>query len=473
MQDRNTNLDSKLGCILTVSKYYLFHFSESAHPLLIAFSVITNGRKLFTISRDTRQISCLHGIRVLSTVWVIIGHRYQTQLSFPVKNMLYLKEWMDGEWSMFIKGGTLSVDTFFLLSGLTISYVYMQAAVKKVKFNILLFYLHRYLRLTPLLAVVVISYITILQHLGSGPLWPNAIRGMQSGCKENWWKALLYIQNFGNLEMCISQSWYLSVDTQLYILSPILLIPLLKWPGIVLSLTGLLGICSILSCFLTTWFFEFNLSMGGNTDPEALTDYMRYYYFATYTRSAPWLIGILLGYILFQVKFKGRIVINKVLVSLLWIASFAILITCLYAGYTLNSREYNKISVASHLAFERPIWAVAVGWIIFACVTGYGDPVNWFLSLPVFQVVSKFTYALYLVHLAVIYITTAQMRTVPFVSDAREMYIFWGDFALTFAVSVVVTLAFESPIIIIEKWLLDPRQKKASAIEVDRKSNEA
>lgn len=56
-------------------------------------------------------------------------------------------------------------------------------------------------RLTPLLAVVVISYITVLRHLGSGPLWPNPIRGMQSVCERNWWKALLYIQNYGDLEM--------------------------------------------------------------------------------------------------------------------------------------------------------------------------------------------------------------------------------------------------------------------------------
>lgn len=40
------------------------------------------------------------------------------------------------------------------------------------------------------------------------------------------------------------------------------------------------------------------------------------------------------------------------------------------------------------------------------------------------------------------------------------MYIFWGDFALTFTVSVVATLAFESPIITTEKWLFGPKQSK-------------
>lgn len=95
--------------------------------------------------------------------------------------------------------------------------------------------------------------------------------------------------------------------------------------------------------------------------------------------------------------------------------------------------EGNRLANSFHLALVRPVWAIAIGWIIFACMNGRGGkinipgfvskfkmfltrfvgPINWFLSLPTFQVLSKLTYTLYIVHYPIIYIITSQMRVVP------------------------------------------------------------
>jgi len=48
---------------------------------------------------------------------------------------------------MTILNSTVSVDTFFLLSGLLVTYNLLKALNKsKGKFNLLMFYVHRYLR---------------------------------------------------------------------------------------------------------------------------------------------------------------------------------------------------------------------------------------------------------------------------------------------------------------------------------------
>ena len=40
------------------------------------FSIYKNFKKIFHVSNDENQLSCLHGIRVLSLAWVILGHSY-------------------------------------------------------------------------------------------------------------------------------------------------------------------------------------------------------------------------------------------------------------------------------------------------------------------------------------------------------------------------------------------------------------
>lgn len=58
-------------------------------------------------------------------------------------------------------------------------------------------YLHRYLRVTPVLAVLVLIIVSILKFLGDGPHWDFVSNAALIGqCEKNWWAALLHIQNY-------------------------------------------------------------------------------------------------------------------------------------------------------------------------------------------------------------------------------------------------------------------------------------
>lgn len=51
-------------------------------------------------------------------------------------------------------------------------------------------------RLTPALAVMVLMQLSLIEHMGSGPLWDKSNKYLTQFCQENWWSALLYVQNY-------------------------------------------------------------------------------------------------------------------------------------------------------------------------------------------------------------------------------------------------------------------------------------
>ncbi|KAF2887396.1 hypothetical protein ILUMI_18777, partial [Ignelater luminosus] len=283
------------------------------NPLFLAFSILTNGRKLIETTNNPNQISCIHGIRVLSMMWILIGHKYVIATNLPIRNYLYLSEFIEEPANMLIFNKFLAVDTFLVVGGIVLVYTFMGSMENKTKFNIISYYIHRYLRLTPLVAVVIGIYVTILKHFGSGPIWPNMVDILANPCKDYWYLALLYVQNFFLVgsEMCMVQAWYLSVDFQLILISPILLLPLKRWPRITLVVMGILAVCSSIAAFLSSWFLEITMNMFLDTDKY--NDYKRYFYYAPWIRGSSWLIGLIVGYVIFKVKRKQfQFAVNKV-----------------------------------------------------------------------------------------------------------------------------------------------------------------
>lgn len=57
---------------------------------------------------------------------------------------------------------------------------------------------------------------------------------------------------------------------------------------------------------------------------------------------------------------------------LLWIVAIATLGVCAFAGHGVFIGKYNKFESIFYMAFVRPAWTLAIMWIIYACVTGYG-----------------------------------------------------------------------------------------------------
>lgn len=93
--------------------------------LLKCFSMISNGRKIFKCRKNNKStdiIECIHGIRVLSIIWIVYSHSYLGLSGIPHMNSIYSFQWVKNILSMILYNGSVAVDTFFLISGLLLSW---------------------------------------------------------------------------------------------------------------------------------------------------------------------------------------------------------------------------------------------------------------------------------------------------------------------------------------------------------------
>ncbi|CAH1104299.1 unnamed protein product [Psylliodes chrysocephalus] len=283
---------------------------ENLHPILLAFSLYANGKKLFKIPRRSSNLSSLDGLRVMSMVWIVMLHSHSVYTSGPVSNAKDIVNFTNSFMSMIFINGDLACDTFLIIGGTLITFVYFKRQnIHKGNYKmsvsvVLKHYLHRYLRLTPPLAGVVFVSATLLRYMGSGPKWPYIVNNFEENCKVYWWSALLYIQNIFNVDrMCVGHSWYLNVDMQLYFFSPLILWLLKERTKTGIGILIFTSLLSMSVSFIRGYVEELSGVRSTYYSKSSSDVYMNTYYLKTETRATPWLMGIILGYILSGKKY--------------------------------------------------------------------------------------------------------------------------------------------------------------------------
>ncbi|KAL9695964.1 hypothetical protein quinque_015249 [Culex quinquefasciatus] len=403
---------------------------------LVIFSTVYDiASKLTRVRSSTgssESIECIHGIRVLAIGWIMLWHSYSLTFLAPLINPNTLSDWRSSFHSALITIGPISVDTFFMLSGLLTCWSLLKELDRNGKLNVPLLYLHRYLRLTPVFAALILFTVGFYQRIGDGPLWSEAYQFTSGNCKQYWWSALLYVQNYVNPhQVCLGHSWYLSVDMQLFLLSPLIVYPLWRWGPRVLIAVGVLILASM-GCLLSVYLI--NDLRASVLDAGLLQE--RIAYLPTHTRMGAWFVGLFLGYVLHRIK-RRTIVIPKVYVTLGWLTSLGILIACIVCAYETNQPHPPPSATLVDILYgttRHVLWACSVAWIIFACITGYGGPVNTLLSATFWQPFVKLSYCLYLLHLPLqIFLTGRQ--------------------PLAVLLSIGWTLLFELPFLNLDEWL--------------------
>ena len=89
-------------------------------------------------------------------------------------------------------------------SGLLVTYLTLKELTKNNgKMNWVLFYVHRYWRITPVYAMVIAIAATLAIQFGKGPQKEDFFSYTQEKCQQYWWSYLLYFNNLypfpGNL----------------------------------------------------------------------------------------------------------------------------------------------------------------------------------------------------------------------------------------------------------------------------------
>ncbi|XP_046643543.1 nose resistant to fluoxetine protein 6-like [Daphnia pulicaria] len=476
-----------LGIIVLIATIHeKWNYSdESVHSqkifpvqLLHCFSAHTNCRTLFSTQDDVKDsLACLHGIRVLTTCWIVLIHaagEFIQRMSYT-RNM-DLKNATRWEFQI-ITNGLFAVDTFLLISGMLVAFTQMrQLDHTNGLFNIKRFYFRRFARLTPVYASVLVFIATLWPYVGTGPDW-NYVQQMSQTFRQNLWANLLYINNYvtvadqrsslSNPSTGMIESWYLACDMQMFWVSPVFVYPIWRWKK-----TGLIWTSVSLLIFLVMSTVPFVVHDIPPTvlfsRPSAmlkLNEYCRKHYHHTIARIPPYIIGILLGWYLHKIK-DTKINLNKYLAVAGWITAILLGFTVIYGMFPyLDEAKTPVINPVIHVlygAFHRSAWSLTVGWVIFACTQGYGGCIEMFLSSKVFLPLSRLSYAVYLVHFTFIKSYVSHMRQPIYLTEYYFFTVYLGILLIVFTIASVVSVVVEQPFLNADKLLFPSNSKNPS-----------
>lgn len=217
---------------------------------------------------------------------------------------------MDGWWSTVIFSSQLGIDTLLLLTGVIISFSFMATMEKKGHYNVLGLYLHRWLKIMPVLMVAVLIFMSLNPRLVDGPYSTFLLTSQIPACEDYWWSAMLFVQNYVNPNsICILHSWFLSAEMQLVWLSPLFLYPLYFYGRKFSWVVGFVVLLSIACVFTVSFFNEFMAFIALNF--ADLGNFARLIFMPTHTRMGPFFIGMFYGYLCSRLRGK-KLVMNRV-----------------------------------------------------------------------------------------------------------------------------------------------------------------
>ncbi|CAL4142083.1 unnamed protein product [Meganyctiphanes norvegica] len=410
--------------------------------LLRCFSPVENGKRLMSMgcSASGQNFKSLDGLRSISMIWVILAHRYMfflLSVSNPQDILQHRNSWQ--YWWVF--NAYPSVDTFLFISAFLVS-VFLKDRIKK--FSLTGFYLTRYFRLLPAMVYVMLGCMTILKHMGSGLVWHRVYEGLfGSPCQKYAWANLFFINNLlDSNEMCMGHLWSLAAEWQLYLITPLILVPLYKWKHPVLRILPL-SFATILSIVIPAvvtilWKLPTTASFP---DLMSSTVYYNSYYMVPWCRAGPYCVGIFAGWGYHWLNDtkptikKEYLVIGSIFTS---IASLMVLLgPCLLTGRSVYW-------AALYTSLARPLWAVSIAFVVLC--TGYGKKgiISWVCEWPIWGPLCRVSYCMFLVSLPLQSWAAARPQKMHYDSITAG-YLVAGDLVLSFTVGCALVLLVEAP----------------------------
>ncbi|KAH0564236.1 hypothetical protein KQX54_010492 [Cotesia glomerata] len=380
--------------------------------ILLCFSVYTNTKQIFDTKESVKDvIPSLFGLRSLEMIYVCMLHTLIYAPDF-LDNRVALLRFTEGFVNQIFTNGHISVDTFFCLSGFSISWAFFgkKVNVSRAK-SFRHFPWHKFFDLT-LKRIIRMApvYFVIIGITGMIFGWCNAnslfviAEDPYHNCNDYWWRNALFINNlFPWNELCMTWSWYVPCDIQFFIIGTFLL---------------------LLSEMMEQMFLQ----------PEIL-------YSSPWMRIGPYLVGIIAGYVLR--KLNGKLDLSTKILCLLWIVGSLCNISVLFGLY---QRNFSLMSATMYVAFGRIVWAVGIAWIVIACHTNNAGFINEILSLKVWIPLCKLIYSAYLLNpLVTLSVSMTSESSIHF-DNFRCFIYFLGLTAFTIFSAFIATILIETPL---------------------------
>ena len=490
----NPNEYSKLLISETYSRTVGSRVATLTHKAIEPFSLYTNVNKVFDTYQPPNAIRCLNGIRTFSMFWVILGHTYLIGF-FEFTNTQTIYEDVATRFSFQpVLNAYFSVDSFFVLSGILVMYLSlrelsrMKNTAKGYAVFLIKFYVHRVLRITPTLFVVLVSFWQLTPLISEGPLWKPNIDNIVNLCDGTAWiTPLVYLNNFypSFKDGCMAWTWYLANDMQFFIISPvfIFLAYFLPFPVPIIPLAITVVVFLFPSFVITAvfslhanFYFPYNHMTDGllaNASSLPKGDLSEYYYTKPYCRINPYIIGMGLGYIIWKISQWRRESGNKrslelrmaILDVFFWPISFVLCFALVYGLYdTFHGHIMSEFENILYLGLSRTLWGLGLSLFIFICYSGLGGPVDSFLSWGVFVPLSRLTFSAYLIHPVVIMTFMFSLRDRIYYYDITYAFLIVGCVAMSYVAAAIIAVCIEFPLSNIEDLILRRKKKRRNPV---------
>lgn len=235
-------------------------------------------------------------------MWIIMGHATFFSMA-SIGNLPMMLRYMDKFLYQPVFASPTGVDTFFTITGFIMGYSFKQEIQKRcvTLWTALIMILRRILRFLPVYGIVLLKTIVVSMYLNDmSPYW--MIEDNEANCKAYWWRNLLFINNwFPISQMCMSWSWYLAVDLQLFVFGIVLLMAYSRFKIQTLAT----GFAIVMYCLhgvtMEAILVKYALSL------DVQYEYLDQFYTTTRSRSYVYVVGLVAGYYLATQKTQVRV----------------------------------------------------------------------------------------------------------------------------------------------------------------------
>ncbi|XP_061720712.1 nose resistant to fluoxetine protein 6-like [Cydia pomonella] len=453
--------------------YDMVKGENAKNPYLLAFSMRKNWRKLVApsgVGPDPRlnRLTVFNGLRTMTMVCVFFSHTALVMVFSYLKNPYYIETSYEDPGKFILFNGTLVTYTFFVMSGFLLAFNFELHAEKH---RVTLWdwpkgMLMRWLRLTPTYALIIFTIMTLMRHLGDGPLWDLLVSSEAPACNQYWWTHFLYINNYiYDNSHCFPQSWYLAADTQLFGVGLLLCILFRKWRPQLLALSIML-IISILIPAAHTYFQD--LEAVVLQSPEVLRsiyhtdDTYRLVFVRGHTNLSTYTLGIAGGLLAYH-WLKNDQKISARLQKFPWVMwlTFPVGVGLILTGgiFYIDGFEPSTLLRVLYACLNKPIFQAVIIVIILACIFRVENTYRGIVEWRGFSWMARCTYSAFLVHGSIQRGLIGAGRQPTFMSDYYVLTILASTIFLSYGLGALLWITVESPLAQVSKAALAPPRR--------------
>lgn len=412
--------------------------------IIDAYSLRKNLRTLFFRTND--RWAFLDGYRSIGITWVVVGH------CFVSLQYLYGMEWWRNTvenipyYFQWLFNGDVAVDGFLVVSAFLMANLLMKQHQDTQKIKAAVFYISRYMRLTPAYFIAIAVYLSIQTDA-----WES----------KNVWANFFYLQNFVSdySKYFMYFSWSLAVEEQFYLfLPPFLMFVLLKSKKPIQWLLGLF----ILSFLIRALVVLSDETLRTTPIKEIVFNETLFgHYFVTiydnlYTRYGAFICGIFAAYLYrYHSPAVQQFLNTKTALWLTHLSMATILFLCLLP---VLHKDFH-MTYESNLIWQvcrRNLICSAVTWLLICGLypTHLAKRFNAFMSMRLFYPFGHLLYSMYLFHyIAVGWLMLNLNANINYFDfDIRDYFGAWmllgiiGSFIGTMFLAMISFLLIELPI---------------------------